>query len=185
MKSRKIALRYAQAFFDFALEKGIMEEARADMVLVSVTIRENRDLMRLLDSPVIPNKKKVSILKELFSAHCHKISIDFIVLLTAKNRENYLREVAEDFETLYREHHNISSVKLITAAPANNAIRAEVLRLVKAYNGASIVLEEEVDQDIIGGFILEFDNQKYDASLGHALDKLRKEFDINYYIRGF
>jgi F-type H+-transporting ATPase subunit delta len=185
MRSGKIALRYATAFFEFALEKGLLEKARADMNLLGQVIGENKDLQRLLQSPVVGNRKKESIMREIFGAQLDKISIEFILLLTHNRREMFLADIAASFETLYREHKGIRTVKLMTAAPVSDAIRKEIIRLVEEAHKGSVELEESVDPDLVGGFVLQFDDRKYDASLKRELDKMKKEFGVNFYIREF
>lgn len=185
MKNGKIALRYARAFFDFANEKGILEETRADMALVDTVFRENKDFRTMLNSPVINVRKKESIMREIFAAHCNKASTEFILLLTRNKREEFLGEIARVYEILYREHKGIVTVKLTTAIPVTEAIRNDIIRLVSEGTGAQVELEEGVDPELIGGFVLRFDDKKYDASIKRELDKLKKEFDINLYIRVF
>jgi len=42
-----------------------------------------------------------------------------------------------------------------------------------------------VNPELIGGFILEFDNQVYDASVSKRLDEMKKQFSENLYIKNF
>ncbi|MBE0640444.1 MAG: ATP synthase F1 subunit delta [Bacteroidales bacterium] len=185
MKSGKIAHRYAKAFFDFSVEKNLLERSRADMNLLAQVIGENKDLQRLLGSPVVGNRKKESIMREVFGAHLDKICMEFILLLTRNRREMFLADIAASFESLYRELKGIHTVKLVTAAPVNDAIRKEIIRKVtEGYHG-SVELEESVDPDLVGGFVLQFEDRKYDASLKRELDRMKKEFGVNLYIREF
>ena len=43
--------------------------------------------------------------------------------------------------------------------------------------GASIELETAVNEELIGGFVLEMGDQRYDASVQHKIDLLRKEIE--------
>jgi F-type H+-transporting ATPase subunit delta len=43
----------------------------------------------------------------------------------------------------------------------------------------------QVDPELIGGFVLQFDNKRYDASIAHKLDELRSAFSKNLYIKEF
>ncbi|HRY97800.1 MAG TPA: ATP synthase F1 subunit delta [Bacteroidales bacterium] len=185
MKSNKISSRYARAFFDFLVEQGFLEAGRADMALLAAVNEENRELQNMLKSPVIGNRKKESILREIFSRHLHPSSMEFILLLTRNRREQYLAEIALAFEALYREHQGIRTVKLVTAAPVNEHIRKELVRRLTEDTGATIELEEAVNPDLVGGFILQTEDKKFDASLRRELDQLKKEFDVNLYIREF
>jgi F-type H+-transporting ATPase subunit delta len=47
----------------------------------------------------------------------------------------------------------------------------------------SIELETAVDDDLIGGFVLEFGDKRYDSSLSYQLQRLQKGFRDNAYER--
>ncbi len=50
---------------------------------------------------------------------------------------------------------------------------------------ATVKLTEEVDEDLIGGFVLEFDDKQFDASIQRQISNLKKEFEVNLYIKGY
>ena len=52
-------------------------------------------------------------------------------------------------------------------------------------SGAEIDLTEEIDEELIGGFIVSTEDRQYDASVLRQIQNLNKEFDINLYIKGF
>ena len=55
----------------------------------------------------------------------------------------------------------------------------EEIKNMIAASGATyenVELSSNVDADILGGFIIEFDDKLYDASVAHRIDELRKEF---------
>lgn len=183
MKTGKIGTRYSKAFFDLALEQGVLEETRNDMALVAAVIEENRELQRMLESPVINAPKKAAILESIFKPHCQSLSLDFLLLLTRNEREDFLFEIARYFEVLYRKYKKIITVKLVTASPVSDEIRAEIKNLILQHMEGSVELEEKVDPELIGGFILNFEDRKYDASIAQELEKLKKEFNINLYVR--
>ena len=64
-------------------------------------------------------------------------------------------------------------------------IKREILGLLKERSGSNIELTENVDEELIGGFMLSFDDKQYDASLQRQIKNLKKEFDINLYSKGF
>jgi F-type H+-transporting ATPase subunit delta len=49
----------------------------------------------------------------------------------------------------------------------------------------TIELIELIDPDVIGGFIINLDDKKYDASIRRQLDRLSKTFGENLYVKGF
>ena len=67
----------------------------------------------------------------------------------------------------------------------------EVLDAIKGKIKASGIAQENLqietvlDPKLLGGFVLEFDNKRYDASALHKLNQLKSEFSKNLYIKEF
>jgi F-type H+-transporting ATPase subunit delta len=49
----------------------------------------------------------------------------------------------------------------------------------------NLELQASVDPNLIGGFVLEFDNKRYDASVANKLEELKNQFSKNLYIKEF
>jgi F-type H+-transporting ATPase subunit delta len=180
-----ISKRYAQALFDLALEMKILDRVNEDMLLVRSVAVENPEFRRLLASPIIPPGKKSQIIKGIFEKHLEKLSFRFLQLVVKKEREAFLRNIAENFTSLYKKFNNILPVGLTTAQPIDEEIRREILFLLKDATHKKIELEEKVEEGLIGGFVLNLDDSQYDASLRKKISRLRKAFESNLYIKGF
>ncbi len=185
MKETRIAVRYAKALFDLALEKSFLESAYNDMKLVNDICKTNKDFLLLLQNPIINNKKKVAVLKAIFAKHLHEISLSFLSLIANKNREIYLYKITEEFIKLYREHKNLKTAYITTAEKIDQDIRKEIIEKFAEFSTAEIELVEETKSDLLGGFILTIDDKQYDASILRKMKKLKKEFNENIYISKF
>lgn len=185
MKDTIIATRYARALFDLALEKDMLETVKADMELLISTVRQSRELGRMLKSPVIRTDRKIAIIRELFGKMMNEISLRYMEIIAKNGREVFLEGIAVEFTALYRKHMNIIPATLTTAVSVDDDIRNRIVNLLEKQTGATIELSEKVDPELIGGFILTYGDKQYDASLKRQIKRLRKEFDINLYIRGF
>lgn len=185
MKEIQLARRYALAVFAVAREMELTARVAADFEQIERVIAENRDFRLMLNSPVFPVHKKCAILKALFSNHIHEISLRFMDLLTRHGREKYLVEVAEQIGALFREFTGCIVIRIISAHPLSTANRSELITLLKKTFGENIETREIIDSNLIGGFVLEWGDQRYDSSLIREVKELRKEFGENLYIRQF
>jgi len=185
MKETRIAQRYAKALFDFALEQGIMEEVNRDMKAVSEIIRSNRDFRLMLNSPVIRIDKKLAVIREIFEKHFHRASLTYLQIITQKGREKYIPDIAQKFNDYYKEFKGIKTVWLKTAKKVDPKVKEKILQLLREETNAQIELIEEVDEKLIGGFVLKFDDKQYDASLARQIQKLQRDFELNEYLKGF
>src|SRR5687768_8132626 len=110
MKGNKVASRYAQALLDLAVEQNALDRVYADMVEFASIYSESKELRTLLDSPVVPGKKKLDVLTALFGGKMDKMSTSFMNLVVKHSREGLLGEVAAAFTELYKAHKNILDV---------------------------------------------------------------------------
>ena len=185
MKETKIANRYAKALFDLALEQNLIDKVKADMDQVVTVCQQNKDFRLMLKSPIIFTDKKEAILKEVFEKSLEQISFFFLMIITRKKREAIIDSIAQQYVVIYKDYKNITDAQLSTAVEIDKAIKDKLIDLLKEQTKGEIELETSVDEDLIGGFVLDYDNKKYDASIRKQIKKLQRDFDQNLYIREF
>lgn len=183
MSVQRIASRYAKSLIDLSVEKNKLERVLEDVESFK-KVTDNRDFYLLIKSPIVNASKKGSILESLFKDKYDELTMAFLRILVTKGREAYLPEIADEFIRQYKKLKHISTVRLTTAtALSDDAIKAIKDKLLASgQTEENIELEVEVDPELLGGFIVEFDDKIYDASALHKLDKLKKDFTGNLYI---
>jgi F-type H+-transporting ATPase subunit delta len=185
MRETRIAIRYAKALFELSLEQNSLEQTNLDMLLVHDVCEQNRDFRLMLSSPIIKSDTKQKMMKLLFETRIGKLSLAFLNIITSKRRESFIDPVASQFLALYKEQKGILSVVLTTAVDAGEDIRNKVKALVGGFSHKEIELVEEIKGEIIGGFILKFGQYQFDDSIRKKIMKLKREFNINIYEKGF
>lgn len=173
MGQSRIPVRYAKAFFILAKEKNMLDVFRKDMDVVAACCKT--DVFKaVLESPVISTSKKEAIFSEIFKAFVNDKTLAFLNLILKNKREVYLPDVARDFDDLYRAEKNIKTVTFTTATTIDDTLRKHVVTIVKKYYNAEIELNEKVKSEIVGGFILQVDDQRYDASIASKLKDMER-----------
>lgn len=185
MKETKISTRYAKALFDLALEKGIEDKVKDDMLLLKEIFGSSKDLVKIIISPVIRNEVKDKILKSIFSQQVHPLSMSFISLIVRKGREGLVIQVAVEYISKYKEFKGIKTAFVKTARKLDNTTRQMLIEKLKNITQKQVELVEEVKEDLIGGMVLKIDDQQYDDSILSKLKKLKKDFKDNLYVKGF
>ncbi|TSA25736.1 MAG: ATP synthase F1 subunit delta [Bacteroidetes bacterium] len=186
MRISLVSERYAKALFDLAVERKVLDAIAADAKELAAVCQENRLFVLVLKSPVIGEKKKERILRDLFENRFNKMTMQFLLILVRKGREAYIPEIARNVIALYREYKQILTVYLTTAIPTTEAIRNRVSTIMKDYTNWQIELVEKIDPGIIGGFILNWGDMQYDASIRYQIERLRRgSARINLYVKGF
>ena len=183
MPNPRLATRYAKSLIDLAIERGELEKVFADMQWLNAVSKSNRDFVNLLRSPVIKGDTKKKILEAVTNGHISEMTAAFNRLLITKGRESNLPEITSAFITAYKEKKNIRTIKLTTATPVSDSIKNEILNQIKKTAGfQNVELEEEIDADLIGGFVLQVGDKLVDASIAYDLKAVAKQFENNDFI---
>lgn len=186
MPNSLIAKRYAKALFELALELNVVEKTKSDMEFIISVCLSNKDFTQMLRSPVIRSEKKQKILEILFGDKVSELSMRYLNIITRKKRESFINQIAKEFILVYKQFKNIFTVQLESAEAINDDIRKEVISLLEKQTKGNIDLVETVKKELIGGFVMNYDDYKYDASIAYQLKKLRKSTaEINLYVREF
>jgi F-type H+-transporting ATPase subunit delta len=183
MQNPKLASRYAKSLMDIATEQNALDAVFEDMSGINAMIKSSSELDVLLKSPIINSEKKNSILSALLGDKVNKVSLSFTQLLTNKKRESFLQEIAAEYISQYKSLKNIASVSLTTAEPLTDELKESILTKIKQQLKTDKVdLVTKVDPKLIGGFILESNNNLFDASMARDLKDIQSQFLKNIYV---
>ena len=84
----------------------------------------------------------------------------------------------------YNAIKGIHKVKLTTATPLSEEVKNAIVTKIKSETKLQqIELETLVKDELIGGFVLEFNNNLVDASIQRDLRDIRKQFEKNVYVQ--
>ena len=149
MNQGAVSSRYARAFLQYVEESG-----RGEQVFTQV-----RAL--LADPSSAPQPLEPDIEK-------------LVLLLRRNHRLDCLKLVLHDFVRLWCQEHRIVLVKLVTAVPSPG-LPERLEALLAARTGCKVIMESAIDPDILGGFVLELDNEMLDASVRRQIDDIRNQ----------
>jgi F-type H+-transporting ATPase subunit delta len=183
MLNPRLAGRYAKSLIDLSLEQGQLDAVYADMLYMNALMRNSGEFVTVLKSPVIPGDKKQKVLDALTVNKISPVTASFNTLLIKKGREGFLPDIVQAFIEQYKEHKGIHVVTLTTAMPVGEDVKNAIIGKIKQVsNMKEVELESRVDEKIIGGFILEADGRRVDASIAYDLANIKKQFSNNDFI---
>jgi F-type H+-transporting ATPase subunit delta len=177
MDHSKIAVRYAKALFDLALEHNAIDPVYDDMKTVDRLCAMD-EVKEIIDNPVIPKKKRTEIILALAGDNINGLTVKFIELVFSNDRGDHLAGAARNYINLTRRHKGIRQVSITTAVPVQGKTKEELAAVVAGEKKGKIEYLEHIDRSIIGGFIVRVDDIYIDASVRTRLNRFRKEFSL-------
>ncbi len=174
MNDSKISVRYSKAIFESAVEKNILDKVNQDMVFIS-EICKFPEMKDLLMSPVIFPSRKKEILHKMFEGNVEKITLSLLDLVVTNGRESYIPAITRVFVHETMKYRGITKSSLTTAVKVDSSVKKQISDMIEQVFRTKVELEETIDTDIIGGFILRVDDNLIDASLKSKLRKIKKE----------
>ena len=177
--------RYAKSLITLSIEKNELDVIYNDMVLISETIENSKDLGVLLNSPVVKTDKKQEVLTAIFGKNTTELTKQFLLLISSRNREALIGDIANAFVRQYKVIKKIIVTEITSAVKLDEAQKKKILQLLNTADNTSVEVIEKINPEIIGGFIVRVDDKQIDASISRKLDNLRQDFSKNQYIADF
>lgn len=119
----------------------------------------------LYDSVDGKNEKEVKVILK-----------NFVALLGDSRELNRATEIINAFNELWNKEHGELAASLTSARELDKVSKEKVLEYLKEKTGAKkIILDEEIDKKLIGGFVLRYNSRVVDASLKTSLEDLKNK----------
>jgi F-type H+-transporting ATPase subunit delta len=183
MQNPRIAGRYAKSLIDLSVERNELEAVYTEMKYLGQVIKQSREFAAVLDSPVIPAERKSAIFDAVTTTNVGELTGRFFKLLLQKGRELNLAEIVFAFIDQYNEIKGIHRVKLTTAVGVSDEVKDAIVAKIKRDTSLQhIELEAKVNEELIGGFVLEYNNNLVDASIARDLRDVKAQFAKNVYV---
>ena len=168
-----ISVRYARALLKSALDAKLEDTVYGEMLLLAKSYVEVPQLRQTIDNPMLSKETKQKLLTTAIGGEkASALGRSFVALVLQEDRENMIQFMANSYVTLYRKQKNVIRGKLTTAVAVSPAMEQKMRRMVESHAQGTVEFETEVNPDIIGGFILEYDTYRMDASVKSKLNSI-------------
>ncbi len=175
MDEGKIAVRYSKALLGLARERGVTESVKIDMDTIYHLFETFPRFSQVLESPVIKLKEKVAFFEEVFKKNVNSTTYSFLLLLLTNHREAYLRNISRIFLESCRQEAGYKEARLRSAIAIDTATVEQFKVFIRKHFNTEVDLTCSVDENLIGGFVLQVEDQQIDASVSAKLTKLKRE----------
>ena len=177
MNTGPIAHRYAKALLKLVQETDAGEKVYFQACVLVLRMQEIRQLADVIQKhPEVGLDRKLEILEAAAGEPLADGLVRFVRLVCENRRIDLFQRMLTSFQDQYRAAHGIKVGRLVTACPASQ-LKVVLEKLMHEKTGAKVQLEECVDETLIGGFVLQVDDLRMDASVQTQLRRLHDELE--------
>lgn len=173
MSESVVAYRYAKALIDLANEQGVVKEVNEDMSFFEQICKENDNFVAVMANPIVRHDKKLNILKKIFENNVNKVTFTIFGVLTKKNREKLIYPIAKEFQKLYNIQSGIEVISVTSAVELTSGQKEQFKKIVAEVTKRDIILNENIDESLIGGYVLRVGDTQIDTSVKKKLNELK------------
>jgi F-type H+-transporting ATPase subunit delta len=166
-----LARPYAKAAFELAQD----EQALArwdDMLTLASDIVLEKTMSGLLESPHVSNAEVAKLITDTAGEAFSSRFTDFISVLASNGRLPLLPQINSLYHHLREEAEKRLSVKVVSAVPLDVDQADRLQNALASRFECEIELNNEIDEDVIGGAVVYAGDQVIDGSLRGKLEKL-------------
>jgi ATP synthase F1 delta subunit len=164
---------YAEALFDVAREKGKLDAVRDELAQFADAVDGDRELQVFFFSPYFSSAEKSAGLRRAVSGADPEL-LNFLELLIEKGRMPEVFRIRRELDELWKHENRRIDVTVTSAVPLEPAVVEKVGEEIERQTGQKVELASRVDDEILGGIVLQVGNKVLDASIRARLEKLRK-----------
>lgn len=175
MNTGPIAYRYAKSLMKYVLETGAGEKVYSQACVLVLRMQGLEQLSSAIQKhPELGFDRKIQLLEAALGEPLADELLRFVRLVYANDRIEHFLRIISSFTDQYRAYCGIRTGSLVTARPVPG-LKDRLQELMQDRTGSKVVLEESVDESLIGGFVLQVEDLRMDASVEGQLRRLRRE----------
>lgn len=168
------ARRYAEALFQLANEKDMIDQLLEELSVVREVFSKHEQLHTFLKHPRVNSAKKKQLLDEVFQ-NMHKYIINILKLLVERERTEITPSIIDHYFQMVNDAKGIAEAKVFSVrkltADEKDALSNS---FAKRFNKKAIEIKNIIDPSIIGGLKILVGNTLYDGSVSGKLQRIER-----------
>lgn len=169
-----IARRYAEAVFGLAIKQNTLDRTLEDVKEIA-QLFAIRKLAYLLREPKIPAQRKETAIRQALASRVLPTSLNLALLVVQRELVDFMQNIAKELEQLVLDYRNEAVAEVTTAAPMDEAQRAQVVQALERSTGKTVRMQTRVDPNILGGVVARVGDQVIDGSVRQRLSALQQQ----------
>ena len=170
--------RYGQAIFELAQTQDAVEPWGQDIALIAEAFRD-ADFAALLKHAGISAEDKRSATEAVLGS-VQPMVINMVNLLVARGLVDAIPGACREFVDLQDRLEGRQRVVVTTAVPLEQSEVDRITEFVAGLIGREVVVSSLVDEEILGGLVIQIGDRLLDGSARARLDALRDQLGAGF-----
>lgn len=174
VSAERVARVYAEALLNSA---GDQAESVADELneLIQVACRKEPNLYPFLASGTIATRTKAEFFDKHFRGKASDALVDFLHVVNNHGRLDILHAIAASFRMLLNEKKKRVPAYVRSAVALDDTQRQALKKQLTDLFQVEPLLEEQVDPDLLGGFVVRVGDWQFDGTVKARLNQLKNQ----------
>ena len=165
---------YAKSLIEIANNNdAILEVFNEDLDKADSILDSSSDLVTILDAPTVSFDKKNLVIEDVFSSQVSTEILNLIKILAEKSKVSILKQILNAFHQECDTLHNVKRVEVVSAIELSETQKNKIIEKINQKLSKKIIANWQINTDIIGGLIINFDDTVIDTSVKNKLEKIK------------
>ena len=161
-----IARRYARALLELSIKENSSGAVRREITALGSMMRQKKHF-RFFTDRLVKSSEKLEVLTSL-----SPLTKDFMRLVIANKREEYIDLISREYVELLNQKENIVDGIVSSRAPLNAGQKMRIQGKLEKHTAKKVNLSYRIDKKIIGGVRIQYGSKVIDGTVSGMLKDL-------------
>ena len=169
-----IGREYGEGLFLLCQEEGLIQRVEDELNQVVTLLSDNPEYVSLLCARTVPKSERLALCDRAFRGQVHEYVLSFLKILIERGALNELGACSEHFHQRMIEVMGLVEASVVTAKPLTPAQTDALQKKLSDLSGRKALLSVTVDPALVGGLRVDMQGRRYDNTIQHRLDLMRR-----------
>ena len=165
---------YGESLYSLAKEENLAEEILQELNVLEESFRAEPGYLKLLSAAALSKQERTQILDEAFASRLQPYLLNFMKILAEKGYIRQFPHCCASYRQCYYRDYGILPVVAVSAVALTESQAQRLQEKLSTITGKTILLENQIDPELLGGLRLDFDGKQVDDTIAHRLDSIRQ-----------
>ena len=178
MKSQHAARSYAKALFELAKERHETNVVGHELAGIIDAVGADPELLQFIARPGIASASKRAVADEIAQRlGASKLVRDFVGLVAGQGRGEELPDIADAYRDFVDADAGRVRARVRSAVALTEQERSTLASRLGSALGKTVVVEDRVDSQLLGGLVAEIGSLVADGSLDGQLARMKERLE--------